>query len=266
MDITTWERRRTEDGHIQIRSRDGLSITIRERVRPTAPLRVFAGTTPPTALRTLEGEDGYLVRIDREGTACALAIVEGDDFQLLIEGEATANRFAALSVAVENLARTYPLGLGTGRVRRIRHDGPANWREERDGMASTWTAPTGDAVIKVLPARPLAEAKDAFELAIQLHDDRFEHLTLERELERGPIVIGSLRGSLGRAIGRYGDGPMRVIMTAGLSDLTHRYTVRLDRDASSDHDGAFFDLLKSIVPITPAARVTALNALGHWAD
>jgi hypothetical protein len=236
-------------------------------VRPLVPLRAIAGNAAPIVLRTLEGEDGNLVTVERDGTKHALAILEGDDFQTVIDGHAVDGNVERVRALVAELALHYPLGLGAGRVRAVRHTGPTSWREERDGMTCTWHAPAGDAAITIYPARPLAEPSHTLELALQLFDERFEHLDLERPLEHTPLMIGSLRGTLGRAIGRYDKGSQRVILTAGLCDSTYRYVARIDRDANADHDGAFFAVMKSLVAIAPTPRaMIAANAVGHWAD
>jgi hypothetical protein len=264
MDIRTWKKRRSP-GELCLRSPEGLEITIRERVRPIAPLRTFVGDVKATAMRTLEGEDASIAMIDRDNHVQVIAVIEGDDFQTVVDGRAPPVRREPLRLAVTHFASKLPLGLGSNRVRSVRHTGPAAWREERDGMTTRWTSPANDAVIDVFPARPLGEKEDVLALAL-LVAERADPLTVERPPRSEALVIGSLRGKLERATGHYG-GSQRVVLAAELADTKYRYYARIDRDARADLDAAFFALLQSFVSVVPArGAMAAVNAVGFWAD
>jgi hypothetical protein len=256
-----WQRQRALDGSLEIVCANGVRISIRERVRPVMSLQAICGGASTETIVTTEGELADLATIERAGAPVSVAIIAGDDFQTIVEGRGP-HELARSSV--RDLATHFPLGLGAKRVRPVRHRGPSGWTHSKDGLISIWRS-QDDSCLKVYPARPLDEPAATHALAIWLHDDLFDGLTLDH-IEHVPLLLGAVRGTLGRATVRDVRGEPRVVVTAGLSDSAYRYVVRLDQPVTMASDDALFDVLATCTWFASASASYATRAVGHWAE
>ncbi len=257
-------------------------IRVRQRLAPLAPVRAIfepllaampgARVTGPEGLVTSEGEHGAVMNAQAELVQRTWAVIYGDTHYALIEGHAGApDLFAPVRAAVQKLAYSHCLGLGSDRWRRFYYEPPRSWSALVRPFATMWYAPScprQHQTITVFDARPPRSGR-----ATMVRQQLFEGLSAEfgATPPSAPTYERTRDGLAAQLVTYTGTPPHRPgpvnVVNAVVRDTRYLYPFRLecDSDLLPSAEKIFHALVTSMRPIPGRASESGVLGSG-WAE